>query len=429
MAGMGTVYSFADRTRVSGSAPAIEGLGSSRSAMSPMLPVCWNREVTRLPTIAAAGIAAAYALAAGCDDPATDPDCQLVDDGYGSDGTVAITATVVASGLDVPWSIAFLPEGDMLVTERAGRVRVVTAAGEVRAPVASPAVSAQAEGGLLGLALHPSFSDNGFFYIYLTGDESGERRNRVERWVLAADRSSATLDRVILGGIAASHLHDGGRIRFGPDGMLYVGTGDGREPDRSQDPDDAAGKILRITPEGDVPADNPFPGKPAYILGVRNTQGFDWRDDGALVVTDHGPSGEHQDRTGHDEVNVVKPGDNLGWPTIYACESASGLVTPAMTWKEALPPGGASFYRGSAIPEWSGSLLISSLGGEHLQRVVFDPDDGSRVRSHEVYLRGAHGRLREVLMGPDGHLYVTTSNCDGRGVCGPDKDLILRIAR
>ncbi len=374
--------------------------------------------------VCASGACALFA----CDDAETDPNCQLVDDGYGPDGTVAITATVVASGLDVPWSIAFLPEGDMLVTERAGRVRVVTLAGEVRAPVAEPAVAAQAEGGLLGLALHPDFANTGFFYVYLTGDEGGERKNRVERWVLAADRSSATLDRVILGGIAASHLHDGGRIRFGPDGMLYVGTGDGREPDRSQDPDDTAGKILRITPEGDAPADNPFSGSPVFVLGVRNTQGFDWRDDGVLVVTDHGPSGEYEGRTGHDEVNVVQPGDNLGWPTIYACESGAGFVTPAMTWKEALPPGGASFYRGSAISEWSGSLLVSSLGGEHLQRVVFDPD-GERVASHDVYLRGAHGRLREVVMGPDGHLYVTTSNCDGRGTCGPEQDLILRIAR
>lgn len=362
-----------------------------------------------------------------CDDPAEDAACQLVDDGYGPEGSTEIHAMVIASGLEVPWSIAFLPGGDMLVTERPGRVRVVTMAGVLGAPVAMPAVSSTSESGLLGLALHPAFADNGMFYIYLTASTAGEDENRVERWVLAADRSTATFDRVIVSGIAAAQFHDGGRIRFGPDGMLYVGTGDGRDPDRSQDVDDLAGKLLRVDPEGGVPADNPFPGKPAYLLGVRNTQGFDWRDDGTLVVTDHGPSGEYQGREGHDEVNVVQAGDNLGWPTIYACESNDGMVSPSMTWATALPPGGASFFRGGAIEGWDGSLMVSSLRGEHLHRVVFDPDNPRRVASNETYLTGQYGRLREAVMGPDGFLYVTTSNCDGRGTCGSDKDRILRI--
>ncbi|NUO52676.1 MAG: PQQ-dependent sugar dehydrogenase, partial [Polyangiaceae bacterium] len=325
-----------------------------------------------------------------CDGEAEDPACQLVEDGFGSEGTTAITATVIASGLEVPWSIAFLPEGDMLVTEREGRVRVVKMDGTVGPSIIMPAVTSTAESGLLGLALHPQFAQNGFFYIYFTSTTDAGDRNQVERWILSPDRLVASFDRIIVSDIAAGQFHDGGRIRFGPDGMLYIGTGDGREPDRSQDVDDLAGKILRVDPDGGIPADNPFPGKAAYILGVRNTQGFDWRDDGTMVVTDHGPSGEYQNREGHDELNVVEAGDNLGWPTIYACESRSGMVSPSMTWKTALPPGGASFFRGDAISGWNGSLLISSLRGEHLQRVVFDPDDG-------------------------------------RGTCGPENDLILRI--
>jgi glucose/arabinose dehydrogenase len=212
--------------------------------------------------------------------------------------------------------------------------------------------------------------------------------------------------------------------------MLYVGTGDARDPDRSQDPQDPAGKLLRLTPDGAIPEDNPVAGSPAVLTGIRNTQGWDWpdaADAGTIWLTDHGPSGE-LGRRGHDEVSVARPGDNLGWPTIYGCEAAAGLVTPGLTWEEAAPPGGAAVYTGSAIPEWQGSLLIGTLGAEHLHRVVIE--DGRVVR-HEGYFAGGDGfgRLRDVVMGPDGELYVTTSNCDGRGDCPPEGDRILRITR
>lgn len=369
--------------------------------------------------------------AAGCgrSTESADGGCVLVEEGFGPDGEVPIQVDVVAEGLEVPWSIAFLPEGDMLVAERPGRVRVVTKTGELREPVAEPDVSPSAEGGLLGLALHPAFADNGVFYVYVTASAGGQDVNRVERWILAADRSTATFDKTIFDGISAAEFHDGGRLRFGPDGMLYVGTGDGRSPDRSQDPANPGGKILRLTPDGEVPSDNPFAGHPAYILGIRNTQGFDWLDPKTMIITDHGPSGEYMDRTGHDEVNVAKAGDNLGWPTWWSCEETSGFVTPSITWQEALPPGGAALYHGSAIPEWKDALVIGALRSEHLQVVHLDPEDRRRVTAHEVYLAGAFGRLRDVVMGPDGDLYATTSNCDGRGTCGPEKDRILRIRR
>lgn len=364
-----------------------------------------------------------------CSTAPLDPACHLVEDGFGPQGTAEIKVEVVADGLDVPWGIAFLPEGDLLVTERPGRVRIVTKAGELRDPVATPDVSPSEEGGLLGIALHPAFADNGLFYVYLTASAGGQDVNRVERYTLSPDRTTATFDKIILDGISAAQFHDGGRLRFGPDGMLYVGTGDGRSPDRSQDVADLAGKILRITPDGDVPDDNPFPDNPVYILGIRNTQGFDWFDDGTMVITDHGPSGEYLGREGHDEVNVAKAGDNLGWPTAWSCEKAEGFVAPSITWEEALPPGGAALYRGTAIPEWKGALAIGALRAEHLQIVHFEAEGSHRVTDHEVYLPGVHGRLRDVVMGPDGHLYVTTSNCDGRGTCGASRDAILRIAR
>jgi len=358
----------------------------------------------------------------------TAPDCILVEDDFGPNGTVPITVDVVAEGLEVPWGIAWLPGGDALVTERPGRIRLLRNGSLQPAPVATVKISSAGESGLLGIAAHPGFASNRQFYIYVTTDEGGSTQNRVERWTLSEDHTTATFDRVIFGGIPAAKYHDGGRIRFGPDGMLYVGTGDSREPDNSQNVDTPSGKLLRLTPEGEVPSDNPFPGKPVFLTGVRNTQGFDWKDRDTLYFTDHGPSGDTL-RRGHDELSVVRKGDNLGWPTVYSCESGEGLVTPSLTWEDAAPPGGAAIYTGDAIPEWKGSLLIGTLGSRHLHRVVFSQENPSQVTQHEVYLRNEWGRLRETLMGPDGHLYVTTSNCDSRGDCTARKDVILRIRR
>ncbi|RKH52766.1 PQQ-dependent sugar dehydrogenase [Corallococcus interemptor] len=360
-------------------------------------------------------------------------DCVLMEDGWGQDGSAPVTVDVVAEGLEVPWGVAFLPgtpgsAADALITERPGRVRLLRGGQLQPGAVATLPLTANGEGGLLGIAAHPDFATNRWFYLYVTTQADGKAQNRVERWTLSPDGTSATFERVIYGNIPSAKYHDGGRLRFGPDGMLYVGTGDSRDPDLSQDVMNPAGKLLRLTPDGAVPQDNPFPNSPAFLTGVRNTQGFDWKDATTLYVTDHGPSGETM-RFGHDEVNVVKAGDNLGWPGIYSCETQAGRITPSLTFDDAAPPGGAAVYTGSAIPEWTGSLLVGTLKSKHLHRVEFDANEPRRVAKHEVYLRDTWGRLRDVLMGPDGHLYVTTSNCDGRGECGPKKDLLLRVRR
>lgn len=356
------------------------------------------------------------------------PSCTLVENGFGATGQIDVRAETVVTGLEVPWGIAFLPNGDMLVTERAGRVRLVQNQQLRPQSIATINVSDRGEGGLLGIAAHPEIASNRWFYVYFTADQAGTPVNRVERWQLSPDRFSATRDRVIIDNIPVAQFHNGGRIRFGPDGMLYIGTGDARNPDSSQDIKSLAGKILRLTPEGQVPPDNPFPGNPVYITGIRNTQGFDWLNASTLRVSDHGPSGE-LGRSGHDKVSLARAGDNLGWPTTYRCESQSGLVTPSIVWRQALPPGGAAIYTGKAIPEWQGSLIVAALRAEHLQRIRFDPQSPQQVQSHEVYLQGQYGRLREAIMGPDGELYVTTSNCDGRGSCPSEQDKILRITR
>jgi aldose sugar dehydrogenase len=168
------------------------------------------------------------------------------------------------------------------------------------------------------------------------------------------------------------------------------------------------------------------------VSGVRNVQAFDWDAKGRLYVADHGPSGD-LGRTGHDRVMQAREGANFGWPTVYGCDSKAGFAPAALSWDEAVPPGGAAVYTGTAIPEWKGDFFIGTLKSKHLHRVRFDPTDAARVQEHEVYLEGdppnGLGRLRDVVMGPDGALYATTSNCDGRGRCPSDKDRIVRIRR
>jgi glucose/arabinose dehydrogenase len=384
-------------------------------------------ETKRAPSDVAPRATAAAASSEA--DPARDAPCLLERDGHGPIGSAPLRVDVVAKGLEVPWGIAFLPSGDTLVTERPGRVRRVSKDGALGEVVAELDVAEAAEGGLLGIALDPDFASDRAFYLYVTVSQGGGVENQVERWVLDADGRRARRDRVIFGGIAAAPFHDGGRIRFGPDGMLYVGTGDGRRPERSRARSSPNGKILRHTRDGTIPGDNPFAGSAAFVIGTRNVEAFDWIDPRTLAIADHGPSGEINGWRGHDEIDVARAGDDLGWPAVHGCDEAKGAVTPSLAWEEAVPPGGGAVYTGTSIPSFRGAFVVGSLKAENLQVIHFDAQAPGRVTSHEVYLDGpsGHGRLREVVMAPDHQLYVTTSNCDGRGTCGADRDRILRI--
>ena len=373
--------------------------------------------------------------------------CQLVQDEPGQPGKVRLHVEVITDGLEVPWGMAILPNGDLLVTERAGRVRLIQDGAVVPEPVLEFGVSMPpplyglpllgSEGGLLGVLLHPEFAANRLFYLFYNIDnEDDVQIGRIERYALSEDGRSATLDRVILDDLPAGLHHQGGRMRLGPGGMLYVGVG-AYEPHDAQNPGTLAGKLLRMDLEGGIPSDNPDPGSYIFASGIRNTQGFDWYDDRHIVMVEHGPSGielGRQDLRGYDEVNVVTAGDNLGWPRIWGCDAQEGMVRPVLTWEDPVPPTGAIFYRGDLIPEWTGSFLFTTVGlsdrpghGRHLHRVVFDENNPYAVLSHEVYLQDAYGRLRTIVSDSDGWLYVMTSNCDNRGECPPEGDKILRI--
>ncbi len=378
-----------------------------------------------LPLLAAALLAASRAAAA---EPPRAPGCTLVEEGYGPPGRVPIRVERIASGLEVPWGIAFLPGGDALVTERPGRVRLLRAGKLAPEPVATLAVAEHGEGGLLGIAADPAFARNRRFYVYATVEKGGRTVNRVVRYALAADGRSAREEKVLLDGVAAERYHDGGRIRFGPDGRLYVGTGDAGSPPAARDPRSLSGKLLRIGTDGEVPADNPVPGSPVFLRGLRNLEAFDWLDDRTLVLADHGPSGE-LGRQGGDEITVARAGADLGWPEAWRCDAREGITSPSLAFVRATPPGGGSVYRGDAVPAWRGSFVVGTLRSRHLHRIALGED--GRVALHEVYLEGdppgGLGRVREVVQGPDGALWVTTSNCDGRGTCPPEKDVVVRI--
>lgn len=358
--------------------------------------------------------------------------CQYVEEGFGPSGEVAVEAVEVVDGLEVPWGVAFIDENDFLVTERPGRLRRVRDGELVDEPVLELTDEVGGgEGGLLDVVAHPGFPDNGLIYLYYTDTTGTPKVNRVVQYAYDSSDNTATRQTVIVDDIPAGLFHNGGRMRIGPDGeTLYIGTGDARNPDLAQNPDSLAGKILRVELDGSVPADNPFGAdNSVYIRGIRNTQGFGWLEGGSMAVADHGPSGE-LGRSDHDEANIAEAGDNLGWPDIYKCQDAEGMLPPLLTWANAVPPGGGTVYGGDTISEWSGDFIMGTLGSRHLHRVEID-EEAERVTSHAVYFQGdppeGLGRLRDVMTGPEGGLYVTTSNCDGRGSCPEDGDKVLRI--
>jgi glucose/arabinose dehydrogenase len=337
-------------------------------------------------------------------------------------------------GLVAPWSLVFLGGGRALVSERPGRIRLIQDGDLVPRPWLQVEAAAVGEGGLMGLALHPDFPDQPFLYAMHTYREGMSLYNRVVR---IRDRGEqGELDRVIIDRIPGGRYHDGGRIGFGPDGMLYVTAGETFERSLAQDLDSLGGKILRATPEGSVPEDNPFEGSLIYSYGHRNPQGIDWHPTtGRLYASEHGPSGE-EGHQGHDEINIVLKGENYGWPEVIGAPGNPDFVDPIVVWKRATPPAGIQFCSGELFEMLEGDLMVATLRSEALIRINLEPETGgpaqARVAGIERWFAsgphsGTYGRLRDVVQGPDGALYVLTSNRDGRGSPRPGDDRILRI--
>lgn len=338
----------------------------------------------------------------------------------GEMGEEDLETEVLASGLEVPWSISVLDDNTLLVTERPGRVVRILEDGSKRV-VAKVRVASIGEAGLLGIALHPDFPEDRRVYLYMTQETSGGLVNRVVWGRLSPDYSSIDGFRVVVDNIPGARIHDGGRIRFGPDGNLYITTGDAARPELSQDLSSLAGKILRVTPDGPAPSDNPFYPSPIYSYGHRNPQGIDWHPQtGRMYSSEHGP-------IGRDELNEIVPGGNYGWPYMAGKrgEKRPGLIEPVIDFgDESIAPSGASFaVKGPRSLE--NSLLIACLRARMLVRVDFDGE--GNALGYSTLLENRYGRLRDVVPHPDGGVLVSTSNRDGRGVPREGDDKIIRI--
>ncbi len=317
---------------------------------------------------------------------------------------------VIADHLAVPWDIAFLPSGDVLVTERTGKL---TRIGSDRKSYTIEGVRHVGEGGLLGITLHPDFEDNHHLYLYLTTRSGEGLSNRVERYRFADDQLTDRTE--IFRDIPGAQYHDGGRIAFGPDGFLYITTGDAGSSNLAQRTDSLAGKILRIRDDGSIPADNPF-GNAVYSYGHRNPQGLTWDNRGRLWSTEHGRSGA---LSGYDELNLIEKGANYGWPQIEGPETRDGMRSPV------LQSGSSDTWAPASALYHNGSIFWGGLRGEALYEAVISNAGGTPAL--KVHLLHQYGRIRTVQKGPDGFLFVTTSNQDGRGTPVADDDRIIRI--
>ncbi|MCB0915844.1 MAG: PQQ-dependent sugar dehydrogenase [Actinobacteria bacterium] len=313
---------------------------------------------------------------------------------------------MVASDLAAPWSVAFLPDGSALVTQRdeATVVQVDSDSPTPRKVGAVPGVDDTGEGGLMGMAVSPAAPDQ----VYLYWSTAEDNRIGVADW----NGESLSEPRVIFSGIPHAAIHDGGRILFGPDGMLYVGTGDAGEGSLAQDAASLGGKILRLTPTGTVPADNPLPSSPVYSLGHRNVQGLAFDPQGRLWASEFGAGDV-------DELNLIRPGGNYGWPMFEGPADEPGYSDPAASWS----PTSIASPSGMAIS--AGSAWVAALRGESLWQV---PLNGEVAGEPVRHLAGDLGRLRDVVVAPDGSLWVVTNNTDGRGSPAADDDRILRVS-
>jgi glucose/arabinose dehydrogenase len=318
--------------------------------------------------------------------------------------------SIIAQNLEIPWEIIILPNGDILTTERPGRLIKISPKTQVISEIQG--VRHVGEGGLLGMALHPDFENNNYIYLYYTTQENN-LTNKVSRFVLS--ENSLSQETVIIDNIPASQNHDGGRIAFGPDGMLYITTGDSSQASLAQDTKSLAGKILRINNDGSIPDDNPF-GNEIYSYGHRNPQGLAWDNEGRLWATEHGPSGT---QSGYDEINLIVKGGNFGWPEITGDQQKEDLISPV------IQSGSTETWAPAGIVFLNNSLFFTGLRGQTLYKAEIISKDQLKL---ERLMSNEYGRLRAITKDNNGNLYLSTSNLDGRGSPKANDDKILKIS-
>lgn len=380
--------------------------------------------MTQFLKMALLGAASVSLVACGAGERDTSAETQTTSPAVSTSGSGTNYKLVeVASGFDMPWGIAFLPEGGFLVSQREGKVSYVAPVADTGANVSGvPEALIEGQGGLLGIALDPAFEDNRFVYLAYSKGSKSENATAVMKARLSDDHSSFenAEDIFVAPTKRATSAHFGGRLLFLPDGTLLVSLGDGfRYMDEAQNPQNSHGTIFRINTDGSFPADNPFAdgenGLPGvYSYGHRNVQGlaYDPASD-TIYEHEHGPKGG-------DEINILEPGLNYGWPkitygvnydgTIITRETeAPGMEQPIVKWVPSIAPSGMVFYTGDRYPEWDGDLLVTALAGMKIQRV--DLEKG-RVKGEEALFEDEARRFRHIALGPDGYLYVLPDEPD-----------------
>jgi glucose/arabinose dehydrogenase len=372
----------------------------------------------------AVGLFLALAGCGGSSNSSTFPESPGPPGGISTERFTAADGTpfgvqVLITGLQIPWALAFTQDGRLFFTERPGRVRIYTNGQLLAEPALTLTdVYTNGESGALGLAVHPDFATNHLVYLTYTASGPSGPVGRLMRFRETANKLAEGV--VLLDDVNAAAIHNGSRVKFGPDQLLYVTYGDAANPSVAQDVAALNGKILRFKDDGTSAAGNRF-SSPVFTFGHRNPQGLTWHPvTGDLWETEHG-------QIGNDEINVIDGGSNYGWPVIEGAATAPDMVAPRTFFTPAVAPSGAAFYTGNAVPAFRNQLFVATLAGQALLRVAIDGTDNRHIASVERLLEHKYGRLRDVVTGPDGFLYVCTSNRDGRNTPVAEDDRLLRI--
>lgn len=339
---------------------------------------------------------------------------------------VAYTVQEVARGLDIPWSIVFTDPNRMLIAERPGKIKVLVDGKFADNPVVYEfkEVSTTGEEGLMSLVLDPKYKDNKILYAAVA--YSGEGRDWVKVVSMVDRGPELQLGKIIIDKIPAAKFHSGTALAFGPDEKLYITTGDATDKEQAQNLDSLSGKILRINPDGTIPTDNPYPNSSVFSYGHRNGQGLAWHPNGKLYESEHGPS-LIDGAAGGDEINLIEPKKNYGWPLVSHNKRRDGTEFPLRVFTPAEAPASLMVYTGNALPQFKNNLFFGALKGEGLVRLVLDPKNPSQITRVEKLADVEFGRIRAVAQGPDGAIYFSTSNLDGRGSPADTDDHIFKI--